>query len=586
MLVHSIKQWFWSVAFCLAFLFIGERSNSQISFQATTNASQVVENGVFTVEFKLQNAISNAFTPPDFKPFKVVGGPSTSQSTSIINGKRSQSMSLSYSLLATTLGKHTIGPATINVNGNRLQTKPIQVEVVKAAPGGESAGGPDIFLRAEIDSAQIYPGQQQFLYYKIYTQVNIRDYSSISEDQYEDFYFRYVKDFDRRPQQVVIDGKQYTSQIIKTVALFPQKTGVFSIDPFILNVWVPKPGANTSRSFFRTYNHINKQISSNPVIINVTSLPPGAPESFSGAVGKFNMQANIDKQKITTDDALVLRMRVVGDGDSRRWSAPEIGLNDQFEVFEPNIIYEKSIDQNGIVMSEKTFEYLMIPKKTGTIRFSAPFTFFSPDSMRFVTLNSRRFTVQVSQGTQALSDRIEELAAVNEGLNIEDFKTHGKLRMSQCSFFGSTLFWILAVLPFCLLGIAIFLERRKSDYLNMDPEKRKMLEANRKAMERLKEAETFQNEGSSKDYYDAISKAIFGYVSDKLKIPHSELSYSSINSKVDQLGLDNEKRERLMSILSKCQFLVYGGGAAGEARKELFDQTLQLITELEAELNV
>lgn len=586
MLVLTIKQWFWPITLCLGFLFSGEKASSQITFQASSNASQVVENGVFTVEFTLQNAISNAFTPPDFKPFKVVSGPSTSQSTSIINGKRSQSMSLRYSLLATTLGKHTIGPARINVNGNRLQTQPIQVEVVKAAPGSGSSDGPDIFLRAEIDSAQIYPGQQQFLYYKIYTQVNIRDYSSISEDQYEDFYFRYVKDFDRRPQQVVIDGKQYTSQIIKTVALFPQKTGVFTIDPFILNIWVPKPGANTSRSFFRTYNHVNKQISSNPVSINVSPLPLGAPESYSGAVGKFNVQASIDKQKITTDDALVLRMRVVGDGDSRRWSAPKIGLDDQFEVFEPNIIHEKSVDQNGIVMSEKTFEYLMIPKKTGVLRFSAPFTFFSPDSMRFVTLNSRRFTVQVSQGANTAGDRIDDLSGESEALNIEDFKPHGKMYQSRSSFFASPLFWLLAILPFCLLGVVAFLERKKSDYLSMDPEKRKMLEAKRKALQRLKEAESLQNEGSSKDYYDSISKAIFGYVSDKLKIPHAELSYSSIKSKVDQLGVDSEKRERLMSILSKCQFLVYGGGTAGDERKEMFDHTLQLITELEAEINI
>jgi hypothetical protein len=580
-----IKQTSWLILFFLVFILALGNTDAQITFEAKSDANQVVENGVFNVEFKLNNATSRSFTPPDFSAFKVVSGPSTSQSTTIINGQMSQSMSLTYSLLATKVGKFTIGPAAIVVNGNRLKSKPIQIEVVKAAPGGGSGALGEIFLKAEIDTVQIYPGQQQFLYYTIYTQLNVRDMSAISEDSYDDFYFRYVKDFDRRPQQVVINGAQYTSRIIKTVALFPQKTGTFTIDPLIMNVWVPKPGANTSRSFFRTYNHITKQVSSKPVTIIVSALPPGAPSSFSGAVGSFKMQSSIDRQKLTTDDALVLRMRVVGDGDSRRWSPPEIGLEDKFEVFEPNIINEKSVDQNGVVVSEKTFEYLMIPKKNGMMRFSVPFTYFSPDSSRYITLYSQRYTLNVSPGKNQSSDDINEVDIDPESIELLPFKSYAGLKPIKKSFFLSPLYWILILIPFCVLGVLFYLERKKSRYLSLDPEKRKMLEAKKRAMFRLKNAEQLLESGSSKAYYESISAAIFGYVSDKLKIPMSELSNASINSKINQLGVATNEKDRLMKILSQCQLMVYGGGTPGTERQVVFDETLQLITDLEIELN-
>ncbi len=558
-------------------------SFGQVVFKAETDARQVVENGVFNVEYTLENAVSNSFSPPDFTGFQVVSGPSRSQSTTVINGQMSQSMSFGYTLLAKKEGKYTISPATILVNGKRISSNTLSVEVVKPAPGSPDASQ-DIFLRAEVDSLPIYPGQQQYLYYKIYTQVNIRDYSTISEDRYDNFYFRYVKDFDRRPQRVVINGKQYTAQVIKTVALFPQKTGTFTIDPMVLNVWVPKPGTSGSRGFFRSYNHINKQVTSKPVTIQVLPLPAGAPGSFSGGVGSFRVFAAIDERKITTDDALVLQMRVIGNGDERRWTAPRIGLEDKFEVFEPDTKNERAIDQNGSIVAEKTFEYLLIPKETGTIRFTVPFSYFDPDSAKYITIDSRPFTIQVTEGTGTRESGNEEDVTSGERQEIQPFMANPDFSGSRKPFFRSPVFWFLAVLPFFLVGVIYYQERRKEAYLRLDPAKRKMLEAKKKAMEHLASAEKLKSTGSVKAYYEALGAAIFGYVSDKLGIPLADLSMSTIGEKVDTLGISADSRAKLMSLLSRCQFMVYGGGSGDGQREAFYEETLQLITSLETEL--
>lgn len=576
-------------AYALFFALIGicSLSSAQVKFNAYSNAQEVVENGVFTVEFRLENTSATRIIPPEFKEFDVVGGPDRSQSTTIINGKVKSSVSWSYSLLAKKEGTFRIGPATAVVDGNRLQTKPFSIRVVKAAKdaNGNLTDEAQIILRAEIDSADIYPGQQAFLHYKIYTQLNIRDFSSLSEDKYEDFYFRYVRDFDRRPKQVVIDGRQYTSQVVKSIALFPQKTGTFDIDPYVLNVWVPQPGSGNSRSFLRRFNNINKRIASNSARLNVIPLPENPPPTFTGGVGEYQINTRIDKRQMTTDDALVLRMQVIGNGDSRRWSAPDIGLDDDFEVYEPSIVTEKSVDQNGKIITEKIFEYLMIPKRTGTLRFVAPFSYFNPDSTQYVTLKSPVHTVHVSQGKNGKRALTEAIQQESESEKIEPFINDTTLRTSGKSFFLSPAYWVMSILPFGFLGVVLYKDRKKAGYLSLDPAERKHREARLKALGRLKEAEAKMSEADHKMFYESISKAIYGYVSDKLRIPMADLSTSTIANKVDQLNVEAKDREALLGILSQCQLMLYGAGGETDQRQSVYDNTLGLITELEKQFS-
>jgi hypothetical protein len=59
-------------------------------FIAQVSSDKVVENTVFNIQFELRNAAGGDFQPPTFENFKVVGGPSTSSSTMIINGQVSR----------------------------------------------------------------------------------------------------------------------------------------------------------------------------------------------------------------------------------------------------------------------------------------------------------------------------------------------------------------------------------------------------------------------------------------------------------------------------------------------------------------
>ena len=185
---------------------------AQVSFVASTDAKQVVENGYFQVTYTLNNARGGNFKAPSFKKFKVLNGPSRSMSTTIINGKATQKVSYSYSLQPSKVGKITLAPATINVNGKTLKSNALLIDVIKASEASKNASEEQqIFVKAEIDTNLVYVGQQLVVDYKLYTTVNIENYDIAFEPEYQGFFARDIRRFDSRAVREVVDGVQYTT---------------------------------------------------------------------------------------------------------------------------------------------------------------------------------------------------------------------------------------------------------------------------------------------------------------------------------------------------------------------------------------
>jgi len=175
------------------FLIVGGKAFSQQpKFTASVNKSTVGTGEVFEVTFSV-NGNGGNFTPPDFRGFRVVGGPNESQSMEIINGSASASISIGYDLMAVREGDFTIGAATIDVNGHNLTTSPIKITVVKGKPmpqNGQAqsqSSAPDngiqqaspsdlsklLFIKAIVDKTNVYLGQQITVTYRIYNRVTI-----------------------------------------------------------------------------------------------------------------------------------------------------------------------------------------------------------------------------------------------------------------------------------------------------------------------------------------------------------------------------------------------------------------------------
>ena len=299
----------------LLFIFSGAAAD-EVEF--TASAPRVVEVGEqFRLTFTV-NAEGKSLKVPPLENFNLLSGPSTSSSSNIqvINGKMSKSVTYSYTyiLQAVKPGKFKIAPASVKVNNKTYKTDPFVIEVVKGSsnpPAGNqqqsgqtTESGPkpdneDIFVRVEVSDRNVYLGQDLVATIKIYTRLDLAGFENAEFPTFKGFWSQDLESPSQISlQRVNYNGKIYNAGLIKKVLLFPQQTGKIKIEPFVLDCLVKQRTGNRGRSifdsFFDSYRTAQLKLKSKPITINVRPLPPGKPESFTGAVGNLKISSDIE----------------------------------------------------------------------------------------------------------------------------------------------------------------------------------------------------------------------------------------------------------------------------------------------------
>lgn len=161
----------------------------------TANKTTVALGEQFQISFTL-NTGGRSFQGPDLKDFVVLSGPNQSTNMQFINGNISQSISFTYYLQPRNTGNYKIGPASIEVEGKRIASNVIQINVVKGNPqaqGGQQGQGQqgnrqqqnnsggltdkNIFARAIVNKSSVLKGESLLLTFKLYANVNITDFA-------------------------------------------------------------------------------------------------------------------------------------------------------------------------------------------------------------------------------------------------------------------------------------------------------------------------------------------------------------------------------------------------------------------------
>lgn len=119
----KMKTWIFSFLFCVAFCDVYAQSLS-----ATVSSDSILFGNVFILEVSLED-VNEDIPSISFTDFDIISGPNMSTSMSIINGQTQSSKSLSYYLKPKDLGSYFIEPIFLEVDGETLETKPIEINV-------------------------------------------------------------------------------------------------------------------------------------------------------------------------------------------------------------------------------------------------------------------------------------------------------------------------------------------------------------------------------------------------------------------------------------------------------------------------
>ena len=105
--------------------------------------------------------------------------------------------------------------------------------------------------------------------------------------------------------------------------------------------------------------------------------------------------------------------------------------------------------------------------------------------------------------------------------------------------------------------------------------------ANKVAAKRMKNAGKLLTENKQEAFYDEVLKALWGYISDKLNIPVSQLSKDNIEDELTQYGVAPELIKDFIGTLNECEFARYAPGNQNEAMDKVYSSAVEVISKME-----
>ena len=450
--------------------------HAQTVFTASVNKNKVGVNEQFSLTFTVNDS-GDKFQAPIFSDFTVLSGPSTSSSTTIINGKVSKENSYTYYLRAKKVGLFTIGSASIRVNGKQYRSSTTSIQVLKSSPKNSTNNTPlakakeNVFLELELSNPNPYVGEQIIATYNLYFE-SIQNPNLLETPTYNGFWHEDYDLGDNYPvKNIRKNGKSFQVAILKKSVLIPQRSGSLDIGSMDLEVPVAIP--TNQRDFFgRTRSRmVNIICSSGNKTLKVKPLPSnGKPSNFSGAVGEFQFTTKLDRDSIQTNESATLSMRVSGTGNLRMIDLPVFDIPNNLEAYDPKFSESIKLKEIGLT-GFKRVEYLLIPRNRGTYKVnSGSFNYFNPKTKKYVTVDRPSYTLTVEGGVNGTSSTVvlnnitkEDVSFI--GKDILYIKTSlNNLKSSKQSFFGSYSFITLLIIPivFVIIALVLVILLRKS----------------------------------------------------------------------------------------------------------------------------
>lgn len=576
------SKWRLLLLFLLPTVGLWGQSDNSVRFEAFVDAKQVLLGSQVEISFSVINGEETNFTPPSFEGFQLLSGPSRSVRTTVINGRVSSESSYVYLLRPEKIGRLRIGAATMTANGKNYQTEPLTVEVIEGSP---NQPGSAFFLQAEISSQAAFVGQQLVLDYKLYTTEGIEGANPIRESDYQGFYAREVRRFDNRPVREVVEGKEYVTRILKRVALYPQQSGTLTIDSYQTLLGVIEEDESRS-SFFLRRQLRQEPVETLPLTIVVRPLPNPAPEAFAGAIGNFEIDTYISRDRLSTDDVLKLSVRITGNGDLKRIQAPPLNLPDAFERYDPTVQAEEYLERSDYTLGFKEFEYLLVPQRRGAFELPMDFTYFDVDTQDYLTIRDTVFRITVTQGSNMPKSATGTVATDEQSAEetLRPYRRRVRLRSNEDTFLGSPPFWVLSGLPF-LLALGFYFFRMQQERVgNKDPEEERRLKARQRAEAQLQTAAAFQRQGDVKGFYREVSQAMLGYVQNKLSVQTTELTKDHVEERLSGLGASAANIQDFRNVLQTCEEALYAARDSKTAMADTYETAVRVLAKMEAEI--
>ena len=108
--------------------------------------------------------------------------------------------------------------------------------------------------------------------------------------------------------------------------------------------------------------------------------------------------------------------------------------------------------------------------------------------------------------------------------------------------------------------------------------------ATKLAKKRLSLAEKHLQKNENDAFYIELSRALWGYMSDKFNISQAELSFENVQEVLSQTQLTSDTSNVAITLLNELEFARFAPNKGIAQRDNAYKQALELILKIEKEL--
>ena len=335
--------------------------------------------------------------------------------------------------------------------------------VTGSVDGQEVAVRENYFVEAEVDDVMPYLGQQ--------VRYTVRFYVAYSTDKIPGYSAPKFSGFmnhtqpSRRQYSETVDDHSYTVYEVSTV-LYPTMAGDLSIGPGTMTVpeesCIDWPSARNCPGAFLPLTERGETVQfdyDTPTIeLAVRPLPVHAPQSFTGAVGRFRIRASVDRAQVEIGDPVTLTATITGEGNlaalpdlswpqMRGWRSMSGARKGTISVVD------------GILTGSKTFERILIPERPGSYTIpSIHYSFFDPQLGAYTTVSTDPIELETLSATEVGFAEADEPRSGQDGIggNVGTVRHAPAVLSRESSPVTSyPLFWWAWITPVVVLMIIV-----------------------------------------------------------------------------------------------------------------------------------
>jgi hypothetical protein len=560
-----------------------------LSLCASVHAAEVQavvdRNRIGTGEsLELTVSVKGAEGTVDISPirdFKVLSE-GTSTSVQFINGRMSKEVNHTYTLIPLKEGRLVIPPLT--VTADKTPRKTAEIVVIVNPKAQEKTGGDDVFAEGKVSNSSPFEGEPIVYTFKLFNAVQIAN-ARFQKPEFSGFTAKEVEN-SQKTYRTVMNGREYNVTELTTL-LVPLGAGPGTIDPALLECDLVlrqttrrSPFGMLDDTFFGRGRAERRVIRTEPLSVAIRPLPPfDAKGQFSGLVGAFQIQSQMDKNTLDVGESATLSVTVSGAGNIMDAAAPEIAIPETFKSYKDAPQENIQAGVNGY-SGEKVFRTALVPLKEGQYTLEpVALNFFDVSSGRYqtrltpsvsITVHPSRekdklkvFSTQASEGNP-LKKNVEFT-----GRDILPLKEDLDTLETQKAM-STAWFWALLLGPALLfLGVKVYLTRTTK--MN-DPTS---LMAQR-ADQSLKDA--CRSDVSTDEFLTCLSRSLISILLSRAGVKGESLTYAEAETILKSAGFSAETAQSAAKLLERIDSVRFSGqGLDSLSRDTLLSETREML---------